>query len=178
MSQTTDESHAAWIKRFIDELRLRHVEQAQIDTALDNIREHLNDSGESPNEAFGDAREYAASLELPTRDEGFGRAGSISATLLALVSFVVFSIAVTRWLDGEATPSVIGWTLSGAIVLLAASIWATLGIARHVVDATVRERFTGSDAGLWGRWAPIAITLPWLFPAFAATIVFIGALLP
>ncbi len=178
MSKSTSAPHAAWVERFTDELRLRHVEQAQVDMALDDIREHLIDSGESADEAFGDPREYAASLELPSRDEGFGRAGSFAASALAVVAFVVFGIAVARWLDGEATPAVIGWTLSGAIVLLAASVWATLGIARHVVDATIRERFAGRNSAPWGRWAPIAIAVPWLFPTFAATIVFIGALRP
>lgn len=176
MTTTSHDPRAEWIKSFTNELRQRHVEQEQIDTALGSIREHLDDSGESPRDAFGDPREYAASLELPIRDEGYGRAGSYAAVGLAVVSLLVFGIAATRWLEGETTPSVIGWTLASATTLFAASIWATAGIARHVVAAAVRERFSGSDAGLWERWAPIAIATPWVFPLFAATIVVIGAL--
>lgn len=176
MTETAHDPHAAWMKRFADELRLRHVEQEHIDTALDSIREHLTDSGESLNEAFGDPREYAANLDLPTRDEGYGRAGTYAAVAAAVVSFLVFGIAVTRWLDGETTSAVIGWTLASAVVLLASSIWATVGIARHVVDAAIRERFSGTTTDLWERWAPLAIATPFVFPAFAAIIVFIGAL--
>jgi hypothetical protein len=176
MTQISHDPSAEWIKSFVDELRLRHVEQEQIDHSLGSIREHLGDSGESPGDAFGDPREYAASLELPGRDEGFGRAGSYAAVALAVASFLVFGIAVTRWLDGQSTPAVIGWTLAGAVALLIASIWATVGIARHVVEAAIRERFSDSDAGLWGRWVPVAIATPWVFPAFAAIIVFTGAL--
>lgn len=178
MTDTAYDPHATWIRRFADELRLRHVDQKHVDTALDSIREHLTDSGESPSDAFGDPREYAASLELPARDEGYGRAGTYVAIALAVASFLVFGIAVTRWMGGDATPAVIGRTLAGAIVLFAASIWATIGIARHVVEAAIRERFSGNHAGLWGRWAPVAIAIPWVFPAFAAIIVFISALRP
>ncbi|SMX77849.1 hypothetical protein BAURA86_00905 [Brevibacterium aurantiacum] len=176
MTETAHDPHAAWMKRFADELRLRHVEQEHIDTALDSIREHLTDSGDSLNDAFGDPREYAANLDLPTRDEGYGRAGTYAAVAAAVVSFLMFGIAVTRWIDGEATPAVIGWTLASAVVLLASSIWATVGIARHVVDAAIRERFSGATAGRWERWAPLAIATPFVFPVFAAIIVFIGAL--
>lgn len=176
MTETFYDSHAAWIKRFADELRVRRVEQQQIDTAVDSILEHLTDSSESPSDAFGDPREYAASLELTTRDEGYERAGTYAATVLAIVSFIAFGTAVTRWLAGETTHAVIGWTLAGAIVLLAASICTSVGIARHVVEAAIRERFSGQHAGLWGRWAPVAIAIPWVFPVFAAIIVFVAAI--
>lgn len=176
MTETAHDPHAAWIKRFTDELRLRHVEQKHIDTTLDSIREHLTDSGESLNEAFGDPREYAANLDLPTRDEGYGRAGTYAALAASVVSFLVFGIAVTRWFDGEATPAAIGWTLASSVILLASSIWATVGIARHVVDSVIRERFSSTTAGLWERWAPLAIATPSVFPVFAAIIVFVGAL--
>lgn len=176
MTKTVRDPRDAWTGRFTDELRLRHIEEKHIEAALESIHEHLADSGETPLETFGDPREYAASLELPNQDEGYGRAITYAAIALAIVSFTVFGIAVTRWLGGEPTPAVIAWTLAGAIVLLGASMWMTVGIARHVVATTFRERFSGEHAGLWGRWAPVAIAIPWVFPIFVATIVFAGAL--
>lgn len=177
MTETSHDSRTAWTKHFVDELQLRHVDQKEIDTALESVREHLDDSGETPDDAFGDPREYAASLKLPARDEGFGRPGSYAAIGLTVVSFIVFGIAVLRWFDHGATPAVIGWTIAGTIGLLTGSIWMTIGLARHIVEATLRQRFKGSDAQLWGRWGPVAIAIPWVFPTFAAAIVLICALL-
>lgn len=72
MTETSHDSRTAWTKHFVDELQLRHVDQKEIDTALESVREHLDDSGETPDDAFGDPREYAASLKPRpvTRDSG------------------------------------------------------------------------------------------------------------
>ena len=133
--------------------------------------EHLADSEESPASAFGHPREYAAHLDLPTSTDVIGKAGSFLTILLAIASFIVFAITADQWIEGNQSVSTIAWCLSGAFVLLAASITLTIGIARHVIQATIRERFAGETAPLWGRWAPLAIAVPWLFPIFAALII-------
>lgn len=176
MTETTKDPHHRWVEEFADELRLRHVEETQVSDALGNVREHLTDSGQSPAAAFGNPREYAASLGLPSRDEGLGRAGSLAGVFTASASFLAFGFAVTRWIDGDNSSAVIIWTLGAAAVMLAASVWLTISIARHVVDTAVRERFTGTGAGLWGRWAPLAIAAPWVFTIFAAVFLAVSAL--
>jgi len=176
MTETTQHVHQVWIGEFTNELQLRHVDDQQIKDAVLSVREHLADSGDDPRTAFGHARDYAASLSLPTRDEGFSRAGLLTAIILAVASFLTFGITVTRWVGGDDTLAVIFWTIVGATVLLAASVWLTVGIARHVVDAAIRERFSGTEAGKWSRWAPLAIAIPWTFPIFAA-IVFTASVL-
>lgn len=79
-------------------------------------------------------------------------------------------------MSGENHFGVIVWTLGAATALLAASVWLTISIARRVVAAAVRERFTGTNSGRWSRWAPIAIATPWTFPIFAAVLVAVSAL--
>lgn len=176
MTRTALDPLAGWTKTFTEELRLRNVDQKHINIALDSIREQLTESGELPGDALGDPREYAASLGLPSHDRSYGRSSTFLAIALAVASLLVFGIAVNHWLVAGATPTVIGWTLMGAVILLGASIWASVEIARNVVEAAIRERFSGDNARLWDRWAPIAIVTPWAFPAFATIIVLISAL--
>ena len=176
MSETTKDPSHRWISDFTDELRLRHVNKTQASDALDGVREHLSDSSQTPSVAFGDPREYAASLNLPTHDQSFGRTGSLAAVLLASGSFLSFGIAITYWLTDANHLDVILWTLGSAAILLAASVWLTISIARHVVAAAVRQRFSGDDAGRWSRWTPIAIAAPWTFPIFAAVLVAVTAI--
>lgn len=168
----------AWLTDFADELHLRHVEERHISDAKRMVHEHLSDSEESPASAFGHPREYAASLDLPTRTDGIGNAGSFLTILLAIASFIVFAIMANQWIEGDQSTSTIAWCLSGAFVLLAASITLTIGIARHAIQTTIRDHFTGETAPLWSRWAPLAIAMPWLLPIFAALIVSISALRP
>lgn len=176
MSETTKGPYQRWINDFTDELRLRHIDKTHASDALDGVREHLSDSRQTPSAAFGDPREYAASLNLPAHDDGVGRTGSLAAVFLASASFLSFGIALTYWMTGENRLGVILWTLGSATILLAASVWLTISIARHVVASAVRERFNGNDAGRWSRWAPIAIAAPLTFPIFATVLVAVTAL--
>lgn len=176
MSETTKDPYHRWINDFTDELRLRHIDKTHVSDALDGVREHLSDSRQTPSAAFGDPREYAASLNLPAHDNGFGRTGSLAAVFVCSASFLSFGIAITHWMTGENHLDVILWTLGSAAILLAASVWLTISIARHVVAVAVRERFNGNNAGRWSRWAPIAIAAPWTFPIFAAVLVAVSAL--
>ncbi len=61
---TTDS--AKWLDDFMVELRLRDVPGVAIGDAVATVEEHCSDSGEDAESAFGDAREYARSLDLPT----------------------------------------------------------------------------------------------------------------
>ncbi|MGY1550714.1 hypothetical protein ACW5CM_02890 [Microbacterium sp. A588] len=99
---TTTTADKKWIDEFIVELRLRDVLGSSIGDAVASARELLADSGQSATEAFGPARVYAASLELP-REPGRGWASrGLWPSLLGLAAFLLFIQAGTAWAQGEA----------------------------------------------------------------------------
>ncbi|EMQ97455.1 hypothetical protein [Paeniglutamicibacter gangotriensis] len=168
--------HRRWTEEFSHELRLRQVSGEDINEAISTVDEHLNDSGESASDAFGNPRDYAASLGLSPTDDGPARGQVLVAAFVATLSFLAFGLAVSRWISGEGSSTVIICTLGAGAIMLSASALLTLGIAKQIVEATVRERFTGVSAGAWSRYAPAAIAVPWVFPIFAAVIVAVGVL--
>ena len=176
MTQVGHAHHRRWTEEFSHELRLRQVSGEDIDEALSTVDEHLNDSGQSASDAFGNPRDYAASLGLSPTDDGSARGQVLVAAFVATLSFLAFGISASRWISGEGSSAAIICTLGAGAIMLAASALLTLGIARQVVEATVRERFTGVSAGLWSRYAPAAIGLPWVFPIFAAVILAVAVL--
>lgn len=95
--------HRRWCDDFILELRLRDVPGARIGDHLAELESHCIETGTDPEEAFGDAREYAREVgdaEQPTRDGGTLRVTPISLT--ALVVFLTGNDATNRWARGEA----------------------------------------------------------------------------
>lgn len=99
MNQTmTDEN---WIDLFIIELRVRGVRGAAIGDAVASVREFVADSGQTAEDAFGPARDYAASLDLPATDPRRQMLQSIVLPVLGLLAFLVFSTATTAWFAGD-----------------------------------------------------------------------------
>jgi len=99
---TTTSLDKKWFDEFIVELRLRDVLGHAIGDAVASARELLADSGQSATEAFGPARDYAASLELP-RESGKGWASrGLWPSLLGLIAFLLFVQAGTAWAQNEA----------------------------------------------------------------------------
>ncbi|MCM3332151.1 MAG: hypothetical protein L0H00_03415 [Micrococcales bacterium] len=95
--------HRRWCDDFILELRLRDVPGARIGDHLAEVESHCIETGTDPEEAFGDAREYAREVgaaEQPTRDGGALRVTLISLT--ALVVFLTGNDATSRWARDEA----------------------------------------------------------------------------
>lgn len=95
---TTDET---WIEEFTVELRLRRVSGPAIGDAVASVRELLADSGESAEAAFGPAREYAASLDLPVLDSREQAIRTVLLPVLGLFTFLVFSLASMAWSAGD-----------------------------------------------------------------------------
>lgn len=58
-----------WIQEFTLELRVRGVAGDDIGAALAEVDSHCAESGEAAQEAFGSARDYAVSLDLPASAE-------------------------------------------------------------------------------------------------------------
>lgn len=117
MSTTMNDE--TWIELFIIELRLRRVPGAAIGDAVASVRELVADSGQSAEAAFGSAREYAGSLdipELPAREQAMK---TVLLPVLGLFGFIVFVLASSAWIAGEpillSVPQVM--VLSGPLVL-------------------------------------------------------------
>lgn len=94
--------HRRWCDDFILELRLRDVPGARIGDHLAEVESHCIETGTDPEDAFGDAREYAQEVgdaDEPTRDTGVLRVTLIS--LAALVVFLAGSDATSRWAADE-----------------------------------------------------------------------------
>lgn len=89
--------HRRWCDDFVLELRLRDVPGARIGDHLAEVESHCIETGTDPEEAFGDAPEYArevSAAEQPTRDGGALRGTLISPT--ALVVFLTGNDATNR----------------------------------------------------------------------------------
>lgn len=94
-----------WLDEFVVELRLHNVPGAAIGDAVATVQEYCSDSGENAQAAFGDAREYARSLELAPRPlrrreemhlAGFG--------LMTITGIFLVLATGPRALEGEAIP--------------------------------------------------------------------------
>lgn len=137
---TTDKT---WIDLFVVELRLRRVSGSAIGDAVASVRELLADSGQSAEEAFGPAREYAASLDLPVAGQR-RQALQIVLPVLGLLAFLVFALASTAWFaDAPVLFSV------PQVVLLAVPVLLTILIP---TPFCLRAIFTR-------RWLPAALVV-------------------
>ena len=99
---TTTSLDKKWFDEFIVELRLRDVLGQSIGDAVASARELLADTGQSAMETFGPARYYAASLELPRESGKSWSSRRLWPSVLSLIAFVLYSQAVTAWIQNEA----------------------------------------------------------------------------
>lgn len=129
----------AWRDELILELRLLDVPGDGIGDALVTVESHVVESGESAQEAFGDARTYAR--ELAPRRDGQQPARFLSpvfivGNLLGLLGLFVTGRAFTAWLEGTAVSITVGDVVSTA-VLLGTVLVITLRferVARAIMD--------------------------------------------
>lgn len=90
-----------WIDLFVLELRMRHIPSSAIGDAVASVRELLADSGQSAEEAFGSAREYAAALDLPAMNPRQQALQVVFLPVLGLFAFLLFALASTAWFAGD-----------------------------------------------------------------------------
>lgn len=112
-----------WLDALTMELRLKDASGKSIGDAVATVEEFLADSGQSPEEAFGTPREYAAELSggaiKPIKKD---IKSTVSLSTANLVVFLVFSAALSPWLEG-AQLLLGGWQLT-TVVFLAALVLA------------------------------------------------------
>ncbi|NYD67555.1 hypothetical protein [Agromyces atrinae] len=97
----TTMNNDTWIDLFTLELRMRRVPGAVIGDAVASVRELMADSGQSAEEEFGPARQYAASLALPVMGIRQQALKTVFLPVLGLFAFLVFSLASTAFFNDD-----------------------------------------------------------------------------
>lgn len=111
---------AAWREAFVLELRVQGASGSTIADALVEVENHCADGGQSAQEAFGPAVEYATALDLP--DESRWTAPQLVRTWVGLL-LIVGGFALAAWggvalAQGEAADVTVGALVSGMVTLL------------------------------------------------------------
>ena len=90
-----------WLETLTLELRLHNIPGAKIGDTLATVKEHLADSGESAQAAFGSAAEYATHIAASTTTQSVSLKGTITRSAIGLIAFLVFTQATGPWAAGE-----------------------------------------------------------------------------
>jgi hypothetical protein len=147
------DDHKTWREELVLQLRMDDVPGDRIGEILLDIDQHIRDTGESPEEAFGPAKAYARSW----RDSG----EQARSSMLNLVAIAISAFAGTYLLTAGATgagqgadsilrmPPVVA-LLMGAVILTVLVMQLPVDLIRH--PATKQPLFGDS-----GRWRGITL---------------------
>lgn len=116
----------AWASDFILEQRLLDVPGDRIGDALATIESHVADSGDSAQEAFGDATVYARELAAAagvTPDSDRAGTGTVLSAVLGLVGMLMTTQAFPAWLDGEEAEISLGFLVICGVALAALGVF-------------------------------------------------------
>ena len=86
-----------WFDELVLELRLQQVYGKAIGDTVASARELLADTGQSAEDAFGPAREYASSLELPRAPQYEWMRTALWPAMVGLLAFLLFTQAAAAW---------------------------------------------------------------------------------
>jgi hypothetical protein len=129
-----------WFDALVLELRLRQVYGSAIGDAVASARELLADTGQSAEEAFGPARDYAASLDLPSAPQHEWMRTALWPAMIGLLAFLLFTQAAAAWSLAEpllfspvqlallAAPAVAVALLPLYLAAIVRSVWATAAL--------------------------------------------------
>ena len=157
-------SNKKWFDELTVELRMRDVFGHAIGDAVASARELLIDTGQSAEEAFGPARAYAASLDLP---RGSGRdwvTRGLWTSLFGLLAFLLFVQAVGAWNQDELL------LITPAQLVLAAALGGLVALLPVYLLAAIRRPWLlvlllaiGAGCGfLWSAMTPATTAEAWL----------------
>ncbi|MCM3661568.1 hypothetical protein M3148_11295 [Georgenia satyanarayanai] len=171
-------AHQHWCDDFVLELRMRDVPGPVIGDRLAEVEAHCVDSGDSPEETFGNPTEYARRLDQDRSPElvaGVWRVAIIAA--VQVVALLVGTSAASAWARGEALSY--NAVQLGAVVLLGAVLLALPVLLRPLVarpwavgvPLALLTTTAGVGAAVAGRLdLPALVTLP---PAAVAVALFV-----
>jgi hypothetical protein len=179
MSTTMNDD--TWIELFIIELRLRRVPGRAIGDAVASVRELVEDSGQTAEEAFGPARVYAASLDMPVAGAREQALRTVLLPVLGLFAFIVFSLAASALFAGE--PILLSWPQ--ALVLCIPLLLTLLFAFPFYPRAVMRQRWLpallvlagGASGAISALLAPSSAADAWLvMPALPVLLTAAGVL--
>ncbi|MEV8253072.1 hypothetical protein AB0O95_03805 [Rhodoglobus sp. NPDC076762] len=178
---TTSMTDDTWIESFTVELRLRRVSGPAIGDAIASVREFIADSGQSAEEAFGSARDYAASLELPTAGAREQAIRTVLLPVLGLFTFLIFSLASTARFDRD----LILVSVPQLLVLAIPVVLIVLFIFPFYPRAVVRQRWlpaalllaAGISGALAALMAPTSAEDAWLVGSASPLLIGTAAIL-
>ncbi|QEE62028.1 hypothetical protein FVA74_10945 [Salinibacterium sp. dk2585] len=156
----------AWVEDFVLELRLLDVPGTRIGDALALVESHVAESGETAQDAFGDAREYAkasARGQVPDALDFSWILGSV----FGLVGMLLTIFGVQAWVfDGGVFELSVGTLVLVAMVLAAVALlhFRSTQVLRFAV------RHTWFAVAIFALWSGAILGALLLFPAIVAEI--------
>ncbi|MBF0671767.1 MAG: hypothetical protein IR160_04190 [Salinibacterium sp.] len=156
----------AWVEDFVLELRLLDVPGTHIGDALALVESHVAESGESAQDAFGDAREYAkesARGQVPDALDFSWILGSV----FGLIGMLLTIFGVQAWFfDSGVFELSVGTLVLIAMVLVAVAFlhFRSTQVIRFVV------RRTWVAIAIFTMWSVAMLGALLLFPAIVAQI--------
>jgi hypothetical protein len=143
-----------WFDELVLELRLQQVYGKAIGDTVASARELLADTGQSAEEAFGPARDYASSLELPRAPRYEWMRTALWPAMIGLLAFLLFTQAAAAWAQSELL------LLSPAQVALIAAPVVAIALLPLYLAALVRR-----------IWAIVALVVFGGLAGFLASVV-------
>jgi hypothetical protein len=180
MSTTVND---AWLDALVLELRLLDVSGADIGDAVASVQEHLADSNETATDAFGPARDYARSLNLPAvPGVRVDITRAIVSGLVSLMGFFAVVFAAPAALVGDNVD------IRGSHVSLTVMALVLVLFAPRLLQVIARARVWKLVAGVLALLAVQAVVeltlrhvvlfeLPGLPIALVGAVVLVGAAL-
>lgn len=167
----------AWRDDFVIALRLRNVSGRQIGDALALVDAHCTDSGEPPEEAFGDPVDYATHVAAQVRPVDLAsslpplRAGLLGlAILLAVAALLAGVTGLTKGVPAEVRLGSLVAAVTGAVAIALLSRFASVLDPRRGARPFLAILIL-LGAMMWPSllWTSTAVTLnAWLSVGLAA----------
>lgn len=158
-----------WERDFVLALRVRDVSGVAIGAALEEVKGHCVETGESPADAFGPPLAYAKSLSFPESAQvrGMPSLRTTAYGLFALAGLWVFPDAAGALLRGARMEVTKGQVVSAVTLLVVVVLLA------WVVSPLAQKPFVAALAVTAALFLVIGPGILWRTPAFEA-----GALVP
>ncbi|HHU10606.1 MAG TPA: hypothetical protein GXZ60_11415 [Intrasporangiaceae bacterium] len=149
-----------WRDRFIIEARLQGVDGSAIGDALVTADTHVQESGESAQEAFGDPKQYARdTAAASTGSPGTGMPWSaILGALIGLIGMFGAVSAAGAWQEGQRLSVTTGTTV--ALVLLMALATVVIRFRSAFLRLAAERRIPFRPRRARGRHRPLRRHLP------------------
>lgn len=116
-----------WESDFVLRLRMSNVSGRDIGDALQQVRAHCAESGQTPREAFGDPLAYADSLPLK-RPKYAMPSGQIVANAVSLAGFLLATSAPLPLRLGQQQDIRLGTLVGGVLLIVALGVFASSGV--------------------------------------------------